>query len=229
MRTPKFSKLLTAFEATLGVKSVSCNQLSQYLSRYAQKRRTRLIDEFMPRGTCILDLGCGNGAYMPFLRKKADMVVGLDVLLELCRVAKLRNRDSHVVCAHAMKLPFRRKAFDGVWASEIIEHLPTWNLLDEIESVSRKAVLITLPNPYFPDYASPDHYLRYTWATLNHVLRMRKREGWRYTIRGIGFHNILVPKWFKQLTTRLVWFFPLLSPSLVILGKRTVKEWKTNG
>ena len=112
------------------MKNAPCDQLSQYLSRYAQERRARLINEFMPKGTCILDLGCGNGAYMPFLRKKADMIVGLDVLPELCKVAKLRNKDSHIVRAHAMKLPFRSKAFDGVWASEIVEHLPTWKVLD---------------------------------------------------------------------------------------------------
>ncbi len=206
------------------MKNAPCNQLSQYLSRYAQKRRTRLINEFMPKGTCILDLGCGNGAYMPFLRKKADMIVGLDILLELCKVAKLRNKDSHVVCAHAMKLPFKRKAFDGTWASEIVEHLPTWKVFDEIESASKKTVLITLPNPYFPDYKSSDHHLRYTWATLNHVLRMRENKGWRYIIRGIGFQNILVPKWFKQLTTRLVWCFPLISPSLAILGRKTDRD-----
>lgn len=201
-------------------------QYSQYLSRYAQERRTRLINGFMPKGTCILDLGCGNGAYMPFLKKKADMIVGLEILPELCRVAKSQNRNSHIVRAHAMKLPFRSKAFDGVWASEIVEHLPTWKVLDEIEDVSKKAVLITLPNPYSPDYASPDHYLRYTWTTLNHVLRIRKRGGWQYIIRGIGFHNIPVPKWFKRLTTRLVWFLPLLSPSLAILGRKTYRDNK---
>lgn len=206
------------------MKNASHNRLDQYLSRYAQERRTLLIDKFMPKGTCILDLGCGNGAYMPFLRKKADMIVGLDVILELCKVAKHRNKDSHLVCAHAMKLPFRPKAFEGVWASEIIEHLPTWKVLDEIEKVSKRAVLITLPNSYFPDYESSAHYLRYSWATLNHVLKTRRKEGWVYMIRGIGFHNILVPKWFKQLTTRLTWFFPLLSPSLAVLGKRASKE-----
>lgn len=198
--------------------------VAKYLSRYAQKRRTLLIAKFISKSSRVLDLGCGNGAYIPFLKAKAEMVVGLDVFPELCRVAKSRGKNFEIICGHAMALPFKNEAFDATWASEIIEHLPTWEILDEIERVSKRTIVITIPNPIFPDYESPDHFLRYTWGTLRHVLRLRKIGGWKYAIRGIGFHNVTAPAWLRQLTTGLTWFFPVISPSIAILGEQKVEK-----
>jgi len=196
------------------------NRSIKYAERRVEERKLWLIKNFAPQCSRILDLGCGNGVYIPSLEMKSDLVVGLDLNRKLCSITKNSNKNSSVICAEASSLPFRSGVFDVVWASEIIEHCPSWKVLCEVERVSRKAIFITIPNPYFRPYAyDPDHKLRYNWNILNVVLKSRRKGMWKYTIRGLGFYGIPIPKSFKLVSTILTHFIPLFSPCLAIVGR----------
>jgi SAM-dependent methyltransferase len=71
----------------------------------------------------VLDVGCGNGAYLTTLveRGHGGPVVGLDLSLGM-----LRSVDASVplVTGDAQRLPFRAAAFDVVLAPHMLYHVP---------------------------------------------------------------------------------------------------------
>lgn len=156
------------------------------------ERRYRPTDErilalelHIPRCRAVLDLGCGDGIYIPYLKKKALDVVGAD--LSATRLLRAKKTASSAVQAHALMLPFKRKSFGAVWASEIIEHIPNLGVLNEIERVGQKLVA-TMPNPLGPIhmFAALEHlkHITYTRQTLNNFLGKRL---WKYRLHGLGF------------------------------------------
>ena len=54
---------------------------------------------------CILDLGCGDGAYLPVLASKAEDVIGLDISEERCKTAQ--RRGFHIIVGDALHLPIK--------------------------------------------------------------------------------------------------------------------------
>ena len=87
--------------------------------RYWQRRRHRLIGEFVPEGTRTLDLGCGSSRLLGELPPGS---VGLDILKgKLRRAARFGRR---LVQASADQLPFRDGAFACVVSSQLVELVP---------------------------------------------------------------------------------------------------------
>ncbi|HEY1740905.1 MAG TPA: class I SAM-dependent methyltransferase [Acidimicrobiia bacterium] len=72
-------------------------------------------------GQSVLDLGCGNGAYLRALAARDILVCGGDLSLGMLRAA-----GSHrLLCnGDAMALPFHADAFDVVLAPHMLYHVP---------------------------------------------------------------------------------------------------------
>jgi len=177
----------------------------------------RLTIEGLPRCGRLLDLGCGDGAYVPYLRERASEVVGLDVSPE--RVGRARGKGVEVVLADASSLPFRDGSFDVVWASEVVEHTPSLRVFGELERVARRMVAVTVPNPRGPYYQwDPTHILSYSVSSLKAFLGGR---AWRYEVHGLGLclpHRAL-PDALRRLLLRLTWGHPGLALNLLVTGK----------
>jgi ubiquinone/menaquinone biosynthesis C-methylase UbiE len=126
-----------------------------------ESRKLDLIKRHLPECGVVLDLGAGDGVYIPLLMKKAERVVGLEINKSLCR--SIISRGYEVVQANARFIPFKDNTFDCVWASEIVEHTPSFDIFCEIERVSRSKVVVTMPNPWSP-YCKRDsiHMLKYS-------------------------------------------------------------------
>ena len=56
----------------------------------------------------------------------------------------IKKHGFEVVRGDAMFYPLGTALFDVVWASEIVEHLPSLNLFDELERVGGKWILAFL-------------------------------------------------------------------------------------
>ncbi|MEM2351979.1 MAG: class I SAM-dependent methyltransferase, partial [Thermoproteota archaeon] len=101
---------------------------------------------FIPEGSLVLDLGCGNAANSVHLRAKKCRYVGLDISL-----TGLRNSvwDSlNLVCGDAEFLPFRRGVFDALLATFVLEHSTApAQLLSEMCRVVRLGGVIVLLGP----------------------------------------------------------------------------------
>jgi TDG/mug DNA glycosylase family protein len=96
---------------------------------YVENRRAYHPDRaeelagLLPPGSLRLDLGSGPGHYLPHLGRP---VVAADAALAMVREALAAHGGPGVsgVAADLEALPFERGAFDGVWASKCLQHVP---------------------------------------------------------------------------------------------------------
>jgi len=108
--------------------------------------------EFIPDGAGLcLDLGCGlTTPYRSIIERKGYEYIGLDI----------RKSRKITVLGDARYLPFKNNAFKLVWASELLEHIPTdeqHKVLNECLRVSEKAAF-TFPNENtFTFWLDPSH------------------------------------------------------------------------
>jgi Methyltransferase domain len=172
----------------------------------------------------VLDVGAADGQYVEPWRVRGGGVVAVDV--DDARIAQLHERcgsapEVRVVQASIERLPFIDRSFDVVWASEILEHLPTLGALGELERVSARLVVATMPSPLGPyRYLDRTHVLPYSIGSLRRALE--GRAGWRYRLEGLGgclpawaHVGPIRPAWLRLSRTR-----PALAWTLVIFGER---------
>ena len=101
----------------------------------------------------ILDVGCGEGFT---LRKIKDLGIGkklegIEYLDRAIQLGKEQNPDIHIKQGSIYKLPYKDNSFDLVICTEVLEHLEEpEKALQELIRVSRKNLLLTVPNePFF--------------------------------------------------------------------------------
>lgn len=100
------------------------------------KLAARSVAEFpFPlRGRRVLDLGAGPGHYSAALRDAGATVIPIDLGSENMR--KAGQAGLPAVETDATRLPFPDASFDGVFCSNMLEHVPDARLvIDEIERV----------------------------------------------------------------------------------------------
>jgi 2-polyprenyl-3-methyl-5-hydroxy-6-metoxy-1,4-benzoquinol methylase len=104
----------------------------------------------------ILDVGCGTGYVTKEIAKINQNITACDTDADRVRLAKgfvgedIRNNITFLTIKPG-KLPFKDNSFDLVVCFEVLEHVPNYmGLIKELKRVSKKYVLITVPNePYF--------------------------------------------------------------------------------
>lgn len=114
------------------------------LSIEAERDRiTSTIDLIPSDVQTILDVGCGNGAFLNSLPDLYE-AVGLDSSQEELKYVKTK-----AVHGDIADLPFEQSSFDLVTCLEVIEHLPIGafeKALYELQRVSKKYIIISVPN-----------------------------------------------------------------------------------
>lgn len=99
----------------------------------------------------ILDVGCGTGYVTGKIEGALGVeVLGVDISKNRLSMAQ-RNMKGGLLIADATRLPFKNSCFDLVIATEILEHLDDpVSAIDEFKRVSRRDVIVTVPNePFF--------------------------------------------------------------------------------
>lgn len=89
-------------------------------TRYKKWPKVEAFLQSIPRGSLLLDIGCGNGKYLDTL---SSFNLGCDVsskLLSICR-----NRGFQVVHCDMMQLPFRHSTFDTIICVAALHHIVT--------------------------------------------------------------------------------------------------------
>jgi SAM-dependent methyltransferase len=88
----------------------------------------------------VLDVGCGNGAYLGALAQRGHrgLVVGMDLSPGMLAAASGRSSDAQLMLGDAQALPFDDATFDVVLAMHMLYHLPDRALgIRELRRVTR--------------------------------------------------------------------------------------------
>ena len=95
--------------------------------------------DFLPRGGCVLDFGCGSGRDAKYFLEHGFSVEAIDGSIELCRIA------SEYTGIEVRHMFFRElsecEKYDGIWACASILHLKR----QEIPEVLEKMITATKP------------------------------------------------------------------------------------
>jgi ubiquinone/menaquinone biosynthesis C-methylase UbiE len=84
--------------------------------------RYRMAAELGRAGT-VLEVGCGSGMGLTYLREHARMVVGGDYTMALLEEARRHLPKANLVRMDAQRLPFRDQSFDAVLMLEMIYYV----------------------------------------------------------------------------------------------------------
>lgn len=98
----------------------------------------------------ILDIGCGQGFPMKMIknRMKVKKSVGVDLFRPYIEIGKKIKIHDQYIISDVRKLKFANRSFDVVLALQILEHLSkedAWKLLDKIEKIAKKQIIISTP------------------------------------------------------------------------------------
>lgn len=123
--------------------------------RYWQRQRYKHISDFVkPDGPC-LDVGCGSSNIIGMLPDKS---VALDILMRKLRYAQ--RYDQNLLNASALRLPVRDASFQCVICSQLIEHIPRGDVLDELDRVLAPGGRLVLGTP---------DYSKWQWLLIEYI------------------------------------------------------------
>jgi ubiquinone/menaquinone biosynthesis C-methylase UbiE len=94
---------------------------------YYGNRRMAVIEAIAPEfadAREVLDVGCGNGAYLTkFVAAPGDRrVTGVDLTFDMLLSARIRvGAKCRLICANVAQLPFKPESFDFIFASHVIQ------------------------------------------------------------------------------------------------------------
>ncbi len=95
-------------------------------------RLQKWIDYFsdqLPKGSVLLDVGCGAGRDASYFINRGFSVTGIDFSEKLIDIAKRKVPKGKFLVMDFEELEFPENSFDGVWASASLLHVPRERLL----------------------------------------------------------------------------------------------------
>jgi len=99
-------------------------------------------------GEKVLDLGCGNGRFFRFFKKRKVDYFGTDASPKLVEIAKRENPGARFETADALNLPFPGNNFDKIYSIAVLHHIPSYGLrmkfLKEAERVLKPGGILVL-------------------------------------------------------------------------------------
>lgn len=98
----------------------------------------------------ILDVGCGQGLPMEMIkmRMKPEKTVGIDLFEPYIKESKKKKIHDKYIKQDVREIDFSENSFDVAMALQVLEHLPkkdAWRVLEKMEKIARRQVLIATP------------------------------------------------------------------------------------
>jgi methionine biosynthesis protein MetW len=109
----------------------------------------KLIADMIEPGSSVLDIGCGDGTLLQYLREKKDAKVkGIEISQKARELAKAKGME--VILADITKDNFKlSETFDYIILADVLEHLPNAEeVMLRLKGKSR-CLLVILPNTGF--------------------------------------------------------------------------------
>jgi SAM-dependent methyltransferase len=148
--------------------------------------RYRMASQLAPGGT-VLEVGCGSGMGLPYLREHAKLAVGGDYTMALLQEARGHVSAAPLLRMDGQHLPFLAHTFDVVLMLEMVYYLPDLEAaLVECRRVLKPGgrLMISVPNPNRPDFNPSPFSSHYPNAA--ELASMLTQAGFRAAVYG-GF------------------------------------------
>ncbi|MFX1297515.1 MAG: class I SAM-dependent methyltransferase [Promethearchaeota archaeon] len=153
--------------------------------------KLKLLGDFIsriPHAGCVLDAGCGNGAYSRYLSSKFS-VIGVDISEKQIELARQNATNVVFICEDMTKVKFPNEYFDGILSYYSIIHVPRdehYRLLCNFYRMLKVkgVILITFHLHNEPELFAEDFFdigVQMYWSGFNKStnLRMLKQIGFK--------------------------------------------------
>jgi SAM-dependent methyltransferase len=152
------------------------------------RMRYAVYADRFPKGSGVLDVGCGRGEFLELLA--ARKVDGLGIDADEAMVREVTSKGLRALACEANGfLDSHPDEFDGIFAAHLIEHLPPQAVQNLVQAAARalkpngRLILVT-PNPQ-----NLQMQLRDFWIDLQHV-RFYSAEIVRWIVHDAGLKDI---------------------------------------
>lgn len=154
----------------------------------------------------LLDLGCGKGATIKYLRENYKIEArGLDISASLAEDAKSLNEDAQIVVCRGEDLPFSNDYFDGVLAECTLSLMDLGKVIDEVYRVTRAGGCFIISDIFADKVEFIDELHTYSVNTcLKNPHNLYKLKD---LLENKGFNILLEEKnhdYMKQLAVRII-------------------------
>ena len=72
----------------------------------------------------VLDVGCGTGRDVKFLKDQGIEAMGIDISPEMIEISKKIVKNGHFIVKDMLEMNFEPETFNGIWACASVMHLP---------------------------------------------------------------------------------------------------------
>ena len=119
-------KILKYWNLRAKKKSLICTN-----DKFLENSEIKYITSIIPRGSRVLDVGCGNGNLLRVLKKKLNIkAVGIDFSKELINTAQKKSKNIKFYCEDMMNISLLNKhlknKFDYIITKRSIQNLTSW-------------------------------------------------------------------------------------------------------
>ncbi len=183
-----------------------------------QVERVRFVQKYIKENEdpSVVDIGCGDGGLLYFLKKKRSLtnVIGVDiseVALSLVEKLGIKTFHSNIVSKEDFK---KLPEADIYLLFEVLEHIPSAEItLQEAYRKSQKAVFFSVPNSGYITYRlrllfgkfpaqwsiSPSEHLRFwTFNDMKWWLNAQQYTNYKiYSYKGVPILNKILPGLFS--------------------------------
>jgi len=141
----------------------------------------------------VLDLGCGRGEFLGVLRDAGVPAYGVDSDESMVEAARAQGLEVELGDAIAHLRQVEADSVDGIFSSQVAEHLDTETLLTMLELAHRKLapggiVVIETPNP-----ESLFIFAAFFYVDLTHI-RPIHPEAMRWALEATGFGDVRIQR-----------------------------------
>lgn len=151
----------------------------------------------LPKGSKILEAGCGTGNYVISLAKMGHKPIGLEIDRERVKIAKNYMKkyglnEKIIFEGNLTKIPFKDEEFDAIFCHGVIEHIPDSEVaVKEMTRVLKRGghAMISVPN-------------RYTSFTLSKVLLQAFDRIFKTRLWNVGYEKSFSQWRFKNMISR---------------------------
>lgn len=168
---------------------------------YSQYRVTLPLVQRFARGR-LIDLGCGDVPFRPFIIDQLDTYESLDLYPRTAQVTYVGDVQTLTMCAD--------NAYDTVLCLEVLEHVPDpFRAAREIQRILKPNGCVILSVPHLSRlHDEPNDYYRYTRYGIEHLLEQAGLEAEIVERRGGLFS--FVGHQVSTLILGLIWGIPVI-------------------